>query len=85
MNRRGRLEWWQDPPTDAELAADNFNPADFDPDFDYKPEEDDVPLCECAEPPRSADVLPASYGWQCGRCHRHVTEDRLASWQEDEQ
>ena len=41
MNRRGRLEWWQDPPTDAELAADDFNPADFDPDFDYKPEEDD--------------------------------------------
>ena len=41
MNRRGRLEWWQDPPTDAELAADEFNPADFDPDFDYKPEEDD--------------------------------------------
>ena len=41
MTRRGRLEWWQDPPTDTELAADEFNPADFDPDFDYKPEEDD--------------------------------------------
>jgi hypothetical protein len=39
--RRGRLEYWQDPPTDAELADDTFNPADFDPDFDYKPEEDD--------------------------------------------
>jgi len=39
VNRRGRLEHWQDPPTDAELADPGFNPADFDPDFDYKPEE----------------------------------------------
>ena len=57
MNRRGRLEWWQDPPTDAELAADEFNPADFDPDFDYKPEEDDVP---CG----------AQYGSNPDTCHQ---------------
>jgi hypothetical protein len=40
MTRRGRLEYWQDPPTDAELADPGFNPATFDPDFDYRDEED---------------------------------------------